>query len=677
MANSKNIKTYLIFHLNMSFSSIEEHDRPSVLSRCYWPLLRLIEQGYPLAIEATGLTLEHVHEVDPEWISTLRGFIEARRCEFIGSGYTQLIGPLVPHQVNAHNLRLGNAVYADLLGTMPEIALVNEQAYSPSLVDLYLGAGFKAIVMDWANPHSQHRKEWPSTWRYYPQQALSARGHPMPLIWVDSIPFQQFQRYVHGESDIKDMFEYITVEDSGEVMAFPLYGNDAEIFDYRPGRFETEPDMGGESEWERIGALFEAMKAHGSFELVHPSDVLKIMQPGMSGHILRLESSDDPIPVKKQPKYNVIRWAVTGRDDLWANTACWRIFQRLEKEPAATDEQWRTMCRLWSSDYRTHITETRWRSYLDELSDAGAFGERRALFRRDEQASRVRGKETGRSPFHVESDHRYISIQAPCGRLKLRLMRGLAIEGFWPNGEEQSLVRTLPHGYFYDINWGADFYSGHLIAQIIGRPQVTDLEKVSPEIYYDEHERFIDIEADIDTLAGNVFKRVRFFADRPRIEISYRLDWLDGKQGSVRFGNVTLNPAGFERGTLYYATHNGGPDWERHSLAEVDVDHARPPSFLVSARAGLGVTEGKIIVGDMRRRVLLECPREIAAMPGLVTCKTVDDRFFCRIAFSAREIDDTAKPGPYLPIPGRREYMIAITALEGGGDELKGDLRLS
>ena len=30
-----------LFHLNLAFSSIEEEQRPDVIARCYWPLLRL------------------------------------------------------------------------------------------------------------------------------------------------------------------------------------------------------------------------------------------------------------------------------------------------------------------------------------------------------------------------------------------------------------------------------------------------------------------------------------------------------------------------------------------------------------------------------------------------------------------------------------------------------------
>ncbi|MDZ7771600.1 MAG: hypothetical protein U5K31_02500 [Balneolaceae bacterium] len=96
----------------------------------------------------------------------------------------------------------------------------------------------------------------------------------------------------------------------------------------------------------------------------------------MEGHLAaaprqsrRLVSSVvNPIPVKKKSKYNVSRWAVTGRDDLWLNTACHRLCRHLEQKEAG-EEEWRELCELWSSDYRTHITGERWAKMRGRLDD--------------------------------------------------------------------------------------------------------------------------------------------------------------------------------------------------------------------------------------------------------------------------------------------------------------------
>jgi len=195
---------YTIFHLNLAYSSIEEGQRSQVLQCCYWPLLRLAkEYNLPFGIEATGYTLESAALIDPTWLAELRRLTTEGPCEFIGSGYAQIIGPLIPAEVNAANLRIGNQVYERLLGFRPKIALVNEQAYSAGLIRHYLDAGYQAIVMEWDNPAHCH-PEWNSNWRYLPQLACGRHGEEIPLIWNKSIAFQKFQRYAHGEMELDD-----------------------------------------------------------------------------------------------------------------------------------------------------------------------------------------------------------------------------------------------------------------------------------------------------------------------------------------------------------------------------------------------------------------------------------------------------------------------------------------
>jgi len=95
---------YALFHLNLAYSSIEEEMRGEVIERCYWPLLELIrEQSLPLGIELTGWTLKQIQARDPAWVATFRSLLQEKRCELVGSGYCQIIGPLVPYEVNRWN----------------------------------------------------------------------------------------------------------------------------------------------------------------------------------------------------------------------------------------------------------------------------------------------------------------------------------------------------------------------------------------------------------------------------------------------------------------------------------------------------------------------------------------------------------------------------------------------
>ena len=151
------LRLFSIFHLNLMYSSVEEELRPEIVEKCYWPLVHLSKKhGIPLGIEISGYTLETVSNIDPEWIDEIRSLFKRGGCELIGSGYAQIIGPLVPPEVNSANLRIGNQVYRDLVGVQPEIALVNEQAYSAGLLGHYLDNGYKAVVMEWDNPSRFH-----------------------------------------------------------------------------------------------------------------------------------------------------------------------------------------------------------------------------------------------------------------------------------------------------------------------------------------------------------------------------------------------------------------------------------------------------------------------------------------------------------------------------------------
>ena len=49
------------------FSSIEEEERIVVINKCYCPPVEIAENGIPIAIEASVLTLEIIHNLNPEF----------------------------------------------------------------------------------------------------------------------------------------------------------------------------------------------------------------------------------------------------------------------------------------------------------------------------------------------------------------------------------------------------------------------------------------------------------------------------------------------------------------------------------------------------------------------------------------------------------------------------------
>ena len=632
------LNIYAFFHLNLMFSSVEEEQRPQIVERCYWPLLRLARKYcLPLGIEAPACTLEFIQAIDPSWIIELRDLINHGSCEFIGSGYAQLIGPLVPAAVNRANLRLGMQAYKAILGLQPRIALVNEQAYSAGLVPLYKEAGYEALIMEWNNPARSH-PEWDPEWRYHPQQAIGVDGGSIGLIWNKSIAFQKFQRYAHNELELDELLTYIRGHISNEPRCFPLYGNDAEIFDFRPGRFLTEAPLQS-GEWERIENLVEALSADPGLSWIPPSAVLQHSDSPHAGHPLRLESADQPIPVKKQDKYNVLRWALTGRDDLSINSRCHRLHQTLAASTHATDADWQELCFLWSSDFRTHITPSRWEAYDQRL---GAFEARWTAVEATIQLPFASASEEATAYPHWMREGRWITASTEHIEVRFNCRRGLAVEHFIDRRLSTTpLFGTLHHGRFDDIAWGADYYSGHLVFQTPGSHQITDLQAVVPTVY--SQDSCLVIAASIPTPLGPIHKTWSIDAASHTLQLRIQFHWPEAGLGRLRLVPFTLFPEAFNAETLQLSVANGGTQHEYFPLGQQPVDHGKAVSFLVSAYQGLGLTDGVVQLGDASHAIQLHFNPADAALLGQIQHQHVDGTWFTRLSLSARELDDTAK----------------------------------
>ncbi|MEI9990248.1 MAG: hypothetical protein WDM86_09435 [Rhizomicrobium sp.] len=634
------LQLFALFHLNLAFSSIEDEQRGEVIARCYWPLLRLAEKFGPIGIEATGYTLEEIARRDPEWIGQARALIASGRIELIGSGYSQMIGPLVPARVTEANLRIGNDVYERLLGTRPTLALVNEQAYSAGLVGLYLDAGYSALAMDWDNPGTAH-PEWPAETRYLPQRALGADGRSIGLVWTNTVAFQKMQRLVHRDIGIDAYLDYVRSQQAPGRRALCIYASDAEIFDFRPGRYKTEEKLSGESEWTRMEEAFARLT--GEFALVAPSDVLSLRDTASAGQHLRLETAAGPIPVKKQRKYNVARWAVTGRDDLGVNAACERIYCGLAVANA-DDSAWKELCWLWASDFRTHVTETRWTKFRARLRDAEARWAAPA-------APAVV------NPDGTAIEDRFIAIDTGQVTTRLDRRRGLALDGVRFAGHAKASLGGVPHGHFDDIALQADWYSGDCVFEAPGEHKVTDLDWAATHLRTAGNGDVV-VSGRIETPKGAIEKTLRFSASEPRIDFELTFHWPDWGKGSLRLGHVTLLDEAFDLSRLFLTTHNGGRAAERFDLAGQTVEHGAPVSFLVSSSQGLGMTEGWAEIGDDATRIRVEVDRSAACLLGLLTHRVSGGRLFCQLILSALELDDTRKPSAYESSPRRFRFSL-------------------
>ena len=645
-AHDATLHLFALFHLNLAFSSIEEEQRADVIARCYWPLLELAEQHGPIGIEATGFTLEEIARLDPEWIARAKKLIADGRIELIGSGYAQIIGPLVPWRVTEANLKIGNTIYRDLLGVVPNLALVNEQAYSVGLVGLYLDASYRAILMDWDNP-AAHHPEWPGDTRHLPQYALGNDGRKIALLWTSTVAFQKLQRFAHGDIEREDYLEHIRARRNGHPRALCVYASDAEIFDFRPGRYRTEERMSGR-EWARLGEAFAALHEETGCRFVAPSDALSLLNLPQAGRDLRLESPACPVPVKKQRKYNLSRWAVTGRDDIGVNAACQRIHDALVATDA-DDTVWKELCYLWASDFRTHITEKRWAGFVARLAET------EIRFATAPHPLALRARDL---PTKGEVKERRILIETPSLSATLDRRRGLAIEKLQFAGNTQSIIGGLPHGHFDDIALQADWYTGDCVFEAPGEHKITDLEWCEADIAKNANGDVI-ASATIETPRGPIEKTLRFHAHEPRVDFDLIFHWHDWGRGSLRLGHITLLPDAFDWTKLSLTTHNGGKKAETFSLKDESVEHGAPVSFLVSSSYGLGMTEGWAELGDAKTRICIDIDRATAPLLGLLTHKRIGGSLFCQLMLSALELDETRKPSAYASGPRRFRFGIS------------------
>jgi hypothetical protein len=632
------LRVFAFFHLNLAFSSIEEERRDEVIARCYWPLLELAERVGPVGIELSGYTLEEIAARDPEWIGRAHNLIARGRVELIGSGFSQMIGPLVPARITQENLRLGNETYVRLLGARPRLALINEQAYAAGLVGLYRDAGYDAIIMDWENP-SAHHPEWPAQTQYLPQRARGTDGRDIALIWSNTTLFQQLQRLVHGDISLDVYLNFVRGRMASETRALCLYASDAEIFGFRPGRFKTEEALSGD-EWLRLEAAFSAIAKQA--RMIRPSEALSLSNLPGGGQILSLESAECPVPVKKQRKYNLARWAVTGRDNLAINAACQRIYEGMLASDAP---DWKELCYLWASDFRTHLTEKRWHGYRARLEAA--------------EARWARPLPPQQQPRGEQAVDRYFDVQTSFLEATLDRRRGLALTRLKFKGHAHAVLGGLPHGYFADIALAADWYTGDSVFEAPGEHKLTDLEWCQAKIAR-QSDGSVLVFGQIDTPKGPIRKIMRFCADAPRVEFDLTFDWSDWSKGVLRLGHFTLLPDAFDPDALTFATCNGGGR-EIYKLAGHTIDHGAPVSFLVSSSHGFGMTEGWSEIGDGRTRLRVDVDRASAPLLGMLTHRRSGEKLFCQIQLSALELDDTRKPDTYRPGPRRFRFSVCAS----------------
>ena len=659
---------YLIFHHNLTFSSIPEDHYLYLIDSVYSPLLDLVEEGIPLGLEYTGETLKIIHRLQPGYVERLKKLWETGRCEVIGSGYSQAIFSLMPACVNRWNLAFGQEVYKHLLGKIPEIAYLNEQVYTDSLPGLYREAGYQAVIFDWMNAVKDN--SWSADLRYRP-----IRHNPSGLwfLWGDCIAFQKLQRMIWGEIEREEWMAFLEEQCErasmawGEEAAFCLYASDAEVFDYRPGGLATQ--MACEGHLHTMRDLLIGLRNHSGFQFVRPGEVLERLTQGEFLSVDRICTPSYPVRTKKQDKYNVTRWAVTGREATRMNTQCHQLLDLINalddqsvRNKESINRLQRDLVTLWGSDFRTHTTDEKFEVFRHRMGAALTLD--RELNKNKETSSSVDTMqplnlasaqwvplqnldEVYRS--YVQEKGRRICLQTDNISLTLLKNRGLAIENLaFPKIFTRPLLGTLPHGSFPDISLGSDFFSGHIVLVTQEGYQVSDLSCRVDDIEVTLLQGSIGLRNSIPMELPGLSLVKTYFLNQGDLIVSYDFYARDLRPATMRMGIWTLEPDSFDRNSLFFSTHLGGDVPERFSLAGWRVLQDQPVNHVVTARHCLGSTEGVVTLGDADKQIrILTYPSELYSVPLLHYEETKfrdkkDCSFFCRLYYTICEKDDVA-----------------------------------
>ena len=92
-------------------------------------------------------------------------------------------------------------------------------------------------------------------------------------------------------------------------------------------------------------------------------------------------------------------------------------------------------------------------------------------------------KEYSKNKILIEDTKNFIKIKGDNIEILLNKNKGCAIDKFYDyRVSEKFIFGFVPHGFFKDIGYGADFYSGHLVIEPLGKFKITDLNKPNIKI---------------------------------------------------------------------------------------------------------------------------------------------------------------------------------------------------
>ena len=633
----KTQKYFILFHINIYFSSISEKDRKKLIKDCYFPLLDLINisKNNSIAVEISALSLEIINKLSPKWVKLFKELIKNKKCELVGSGYSQIIGPLVPYEINKNNLKYGNLIYKKILGRKPDIALINEMVFSQSLIELYKNNGYKIIIFDKQNVDNLTKNN--RTINY-----VRNKNKEIGVIWADSENFQRFQYYIHGSITPDQYFNYLLTKTKNEDYTC-LYSSDAETFNYRTNRYKYERNSNID-EWKKIFKLLDYLNNNLGFKQFSIKNLFKHLKKN-SEDIRNVIAEEKIILVKKQSKYNINRWNVTGLNDNKINSVCFNLFKSNIKQFNKTKNS-RNLLEMWSSDYRTHITKDRWKNYEKKIKKFEANIKNFSLEKSGFEYKKI----------DYEIDNNNLSYHNSNLSISINLNKGLSIESLsFAKNNFLNIIGTIQQGKYKDIDYSTDYFSGNLLLEILDEKfRFTDLGDTLPKIR--NYKNKLEISNKFDFNFGELEKKVKIYKQKEKITLSQKIKIFKNHYLILRPFHFTFLNSN-RKNNLKILVKNGGKEYEGLVLKK-DINHLKSKFNLVTSTGGFGATNQKIILEDSKNKLLFSWNKYQNHLTPMIENINIGNKRLSRLIFTVNEIDDTSKKQKI-----NNEFLIDLTPI--------------
>lgn len=624
-------KGYLIFHHNLMFSSIPSNHYQYIIENIYTEILNLCEEGYPLCLEFNGYTLNKISEISNSYIEKLKKLIVEKKCLIVGSSYTQAAFPLIPSVVNEENIKIGLNIYKKILNIIPKTCLLNEQIYSKSIVDLFKEKGYENFIFDYPNAIKGKKQKTNDKWK-------PAKNRGMNVIWSDSVLTQKFQKAVWEDIDFEDYFNYFKTKCNSKII--PIYCGDAEVFEYIPGSLNFHKSG---NDFKNIRKILKNLQ-NNNVEITLPEKLIK--QNRLNE--VEIATPEFPVKTKKQDKYNITRWAVTGRDSMKMNSQCYTLYNLIKNNPKK--EIMKELCYLFASDFRTNTTDEKYLDFRNKI------GELLSKVSKNEKNKNI---EKVKQNYKVFEKGRYFNIETDFLNLSLVKNKGIAINSLkFKKDHLTPVIGTIFQGYLDDISYAADFYSMHSIVVTKEGKQITDLSCKVDDIDVFEDERGIVITNKFPINLQN-FSIIKEYILNNTLKVNIKIYFYDLYPLSIRTGILTFLPEFLNNLTFSYSTYNGGKTIETFKVENEEINHSNPVNQMVSASTCLGDTESYLKISSGNENLIIKTDKSSCYTIPLLKHKLIDNLHFLRIYNSMCEKDDVS----HQFFKGYKEFKMEISSV--------------